>query len=111
MDKSKQEHKENIENLIKELLTYIEEARNMSDHDCSLRGDYKNNPDLLYPQTRSEYIADQISTLLASNDWVNGEDESILDEMLGLAGQLSMDVSQLDVWHDLFELANRLRTK
>lgn len=109
MNKSTQEYKNNIVNLIKELLLYIDEARNMTDHDLSLKGDYKNNPTLRYPQTQSEYIADRISTLLASNDWVNGEDGPILDEMLELAGQLDMNVCQPDVWRDLFKLADELK--
>jgi hypothetical protein len=104
-----QEHNANILNLTKELFAYINEARSMTEYERTLKGDYKNNPDLHYPQTQSEHIADKISTLLASNDWVNGEDEPVLDEMLGLAGQLDIDVNQPDVWQDLFKLADELK--
>lgn len=109
MNKSEQKYKDNIANLVKELFIYINEVRSMSEYDRSLKGDYKNNPELRYPQTQSEYLADKISTLLASNDLINGEDTPILDEMLELAGQLDTDVNQPDVWQDLFKLADELK--
>lgn len=107
MDNTKQELKSS--DLVKELLSYIDEARKMTDQDRNLIGNYKNDPTLRYPQTKSEYIVDKISTLLASSDLVNGEDEPILDEMLGLVGQLDIDVNRPDVWLDLFKLSDELR--
>ena len=107
MDKIEQKHKSN--NLIKELLSYVDEAYKMTDHERSLRGNYKNDSSLRYPQTKAEYIADKISTLLASSDLTNDEDEPILDELLGLAGQLDIDVNQPGVWLDLFKLSDELR--
>lgn len=98
-----------IDNLAKELLVFIDEARSMTNSDRSLKGDYRNNPNLRYPQTHSEYIADKISTLLSSCNSINGEDTPILDEILGLAGQLDTNVDQPDVWQDLFKLADELR--
>ena len=107
MDKTKQEHKNS--NLIKELLSYIDEACNMTDHERNLAGDYKNDSTLRYPQTKSEYIVDKISTLLASSDLVDDENEPILDEMLGLVGQLDININQPVVWLDLFKLSDELK--
>jgi len=107
MDKNKKECKNS--ELIKELLTCIDEVRKMTDHDRNLMGDYKNDTTLRYPQTKSEYFVDKISTLLAHSDLVSDENEPILDEMLGLAGQLDIDVNQPEVWQDLFKLSDDLR--
>ena len=54
-----QDHKNDTINIIKEFFVYIDEARKMTDHDRNLMGDYKNDPTLRYPQTKSEYIVDK----------------------------------------------------
>jgi hypothetical protein len=70
-------------------------------------GDYHNTKNR-YPQTIGERIADALSYILASQDWVDGESEPILDEMLGIVSQLDIDVSDIRNWQDLFLVSENL---
>jgi hypothetical protein len=69
-------------------------------------GDCKNNPELKYPQTKSEYIVSELLSLLLSQDWV--DDEPVLDEMISVLSQLDMGVDKPREWQELFELAKKL---
>ena len=106
---SKQDYNDNINDFIQNLFIYIDKARNMAKNELILSGDYKNNPELRYQQTQSEYIADKISTLLASKNLIDDRYEPILDEMLDLSGKLDIDVAQPDMWKNLFALADELK--
>lgn len=96
------------ENLINEIFSIINEARSIKEVELCQKTDYKNNPDLRYPQTKSEQIVDKLLTLLL-NDLIDCEDEPILDEMCNFVGQLDMDVNQPNIWKDLFKLADEYK--
>lgn len=70
------------------------------------KGEYAADPSLRYPQTKGEYLADSLSSLLASQSWIDGESEPALDELLGIVGQLDQDVAQPEVWQELLALAD-----
>ena len=109
MNNIQQDNEDSRDCLIQNLFIYIDEARNMTRDDLILSGDYKNHPELRYPQTQSEHIVDSISTLLASNDLIDDKYEPILDEMLDLSGKLDIDAAQPDIWKNLFALADELK--
>lgn len=94
--------------LIAKLKELVISARATPLNELCRAGDYKTNSELKYPQNKGEHIADTISTLLASQSWIDGETEPELDEILDLAGWLDKDVNHPDVWQELFEKVESL---
>lgn len=94
--------------LIGKLKDYIRDAQSISLDELCASGDYANYPELKYPQTKGEYLADSMSTLLASQSWIDGEVEPLLDDILEIVGLLDVDVKQPDVWQQLFFLSKKL---
>lgn len=93
--------------LIIKLKSYIGEAQKIPLSELCKKGDYIQSV-LKYPQTNGEYLADSISTLLASQSWIDGESEPALDDILDVAGQLDIEVNQPEVWRELFKLAQKI---
>lgn len=94
--------------LIAKLKSYISDAQTTPISELCKVGDYKNQPDLRYPQTKGEYLADSITTLLASQSWIDGESEPLFDDILDVAGQLDKDANQPEAWRELFELVLKI---
>lgn len=94
--------------LIAKLKSYISDAQSTPIAELCKAGDYKNQPDLRYPQTKGEYLVDSITFLLASQSWIDGEREPLLDNLLSVAGQLDKDINQPEAWQELFELAKEI---
>lgn len=92
--------------LIVKLKSLIADAKNMPLEELCKIGDYKNNPDLKYPQTKSEHIVSEALGLLLSQDWV--DDDPLLDEMTSVFGQLDTGVDKPQDWQELFALAEEI---
>lgn len=93
--------------LIVKLKGYINEAEKAPLSELCIGGDY-TRPESRYPQTKGERLTDAISTLLASQSWIDSNAEPILDEILDITGQLDIDVNRPDAWQELFKLARKL---
>lgn len=89
--------------LITKLKGLISDAKHTPLEELCKTGDYKNNPDLKYPQTKSEHIVSEALDLLLSQDWV--DDDPVLDEMTSVLGQLDTGVDKPQDWQELFTLA------
>lgn len=94
--------------LITKLTGYISEAQKTPLLELCKKGDY-SQPHLRYPQTKGEYLADSMSTLLASQSWIDGESEPVLDDILGVLGPLDINVNQPEAWKELFEIAKEIQ--
>lgn len=92
--------------LVTKLKGLIADAKSMALEELCKIGDYKNNPDLKYPQTKSEHIVSEALDLLLSQDWV--DDDPVLDEMTSVLGQLDTGVDKPQDWQELFALANEI---
>ncbi|HJP80891.1 MAG TPA: hypothetical protein VJ841_00640 [Candidatus Saccharimonadales bacterium] len=92
--------------LVTKLKKLVDNAKSLSPEERYKSGGYKNNPDLKYPQTKSEYIVVEALNLLLDVDWV--DDDPLLDEITSIIGQLDTDVNQPLVWEDLFRLMREL---
>jgi hypothetical protein len=93
--------------LVEELRSYIRDAERTPLSQLCKKGDYTQSG-LRYPQEKGEYLADKISTALASQSWIDGESEPVLDQMLAVVGQLDIDANQPEVWQELFDLSQEL---
>ncbi len=71
-------------------------------------GDRKTHPELLYPSTKGEIMIDHLVQVLASQDWIDGESEPILDDMLGVASMLDIDIENEENWRILIELSGQI---
>lgn len=96
--------------VIEQLESLISDAQRVSITELCKKGNYKQQPDLRYPQTKGEYIADSISTLLASQSWIDGTTEPLLDDILEVAGELDKDANQPNKWEQLFNLAEQIQS-
>lgn len=94
--------------LIARLMVLIDDAQSTPLSELCERGDYNNQSELRYPQTKGEFLADNISTLLASQTWIDGETEPILDDMLGVVSLLDTNANRPDTWRELFDLSKLL---
>lgn len=92
--------------LIAKLKGLINDAQKTPLSELNKGGDYKSNPELRYPQTKSEYIVSEALDLLLSQDWV--DDEPVPDEMVSILSQLDTGVDKPQDWQKLFELAKKL---
>lgn len=93
--------------LIHQLEGYLRDVENTPLPDLCLKGDYRQ-PGLKYPQEKGEYLADTISTLLATQSWIDAESEPVLDQILTVVGQLDTDANQPAVWQELSDLSHEL---
>lgn len=92
--------------LVAKLKGLIADAKSLPLEELCKPGDYKNNSDSKYPQTKSEHIVSEALDLLLSQDWV--DDDPVLDEMTGVLGQLDTSVDKLQDWQELFTLADQI---
>lgn len=92
--------------LVAKLKGLIADAKNTPLEELCKAGDYKNNPDLKYPQTEGEHIVSEALDLLLSQDWV--DDDPVLDEMTSVLGQLDTGVDKPQDWQELFALADEI---
>ncbi len=88
--------------LVPRLKSLISDAKSTPIEELCKRGDYGNQPNLKYPQTKGEKIVDEALSLLLSQDWV--DNDPILDEAISILGQLDMDASKSIEWQALFKL-------
>jgi hypothetical protein len=63
------------------------------------------------PSTQAvrERIIDHIGYTLASQDWINGESEPILDDLLGIVSQLDINPNDERLWRELLDGITDLR--
>lgn len=94
--------------LIARLTSLIDEAKEMSSGELCRAGNYKTDPNLHHPHTKSERIVDGIVSLMLFQSWADAETEPVLDEIFSLAGQLDKDVNQPRVWQELFQLVEEV---
>lgn len=94
--------------LISKLKDYINDAQSLPPSELHRVGDYENQPELRYPQTKSEYLVHKMLTLMLSQSWLDAETEPVLDEMTSILGQLDTGVNKPEDWHELFRLADRI---
>lgn len=94
--------------LIERITKLVSDLDDSTIDELCQRGKYAEDPNLRYPQTRGEHIADEVSTLLASQSWIDGEAEPLLDDMLEMSGQLDQDVDQPDIWKQLLRSIRQL---
>lgn len=101
------EHNAPREQVVDAVKSLILQAKNIPIDHLIARGEYKN-PNTKFPQTIGEKIADALSYLLASQDWIDNETEPILGEMFSIISQLDMDVSDSEDWRELFLISEKL---
>jgi len=89
--------------MLKELIT---NAENLLPEERCKTGDYKNNPNVRYPQTESERIVVKALDLLLDQEWV--DDDPLLSEILDVLGQLDTGVNKPWAWQELFKLKGEL---
>ena len=77
-------------------LSQLTEARNL------------NNPEARYPETLGERIANSVTYVLATQDWLEDDSDDILSEIFDVMTQLDISVSSADDWKSFFELTERL---
>ena len=94
--------------LIAKLKGYISDAQKVPISELCKAGDYENQPGLRYPQTKGEYLVDEMLSLLLSQSWIDPESEPVLDEMTSILGQLDMGVDKPEEWQELFQLAEEI---
>lgn len=92
--------------LITKLKSLIAKAKNMPLNELCKVGEYNNNRDIKYPQTKGECIVDEALTLLLSQAWV--DDDPALDEIESALGPLDIDVNKPAYWQELFKLVDEL---
>ena len=93
--------------LTSKLKGLINDAKNLPIEVLHKAGDYKDNPNLRYPQTPSEDIVAEALSLLLEQDWI--DDDPILNEITSVFGQLDTGVNNPSAWQDLFQLAEELK--
>ena len=67
-----------------------------------------SNPGARYPITLGERIANSVSYVLATQDWLEDDSDDILSEIFDVMTQLDISVSSADDWKSFFELTERL---
>lgn len=93
--------------LIRKLSDMIRVAENMPIEELCKTGDYDVEPNLKYPQTKSEHIITEALGLLLSQDWV--DNDPILDDIASVLGQLDTGVNKIWAWQKLFRLAKEIK--
>lgn len=93
--------------LMRNLNDLIRTAENIPIEELCKTGNYDAEPNLKYPQTKSEHIVSKALGLLLSQDWV--DDDPILDDITGVLGQLDTGVNKIWAWQELFRLAREIK--
>lgn len=93
--------------LIKSLIDILEAADNMTIKQLCNGADYKHNPELRFPQTKSEHIVSDALSLLLEHDFV--DDDPLLDEITSIFSQLDTDVNKPQEWQELKRLMIELK--
>ena len=84
---------------VRDLLEY---AKKLPLKDLCKEGDYKNNSNLRYPQTRGEQVVDALLTYTLHDS--RAEDNPVIDEMMSILSQLDTGVNKPEEWQSLFAL-------
>lgn len=86
----------------------VDEAKELPANERESRGDYHNLSNK-FPQTKGEDIASDISSCLATQDWLNWDSDPQLEEIGSIAGSLEMYTDDHMLWQELFERADKLQ--
>jgi len=96
--------------LINKVKDFLHEAKKMPLSELCKTGDYKNQPDLKYPQTKAEYLAYSMLNLLLDQSWLEPDTDPLLDEILNELSSLDMGVNSPKTWQELFKLSEELES-
>jgi hypothetical protein len=86
------------------VLALIQAARAMDIAELCKRGDY-NQPNVLYPQTKSERIVDELLCLMLH------ESDPTLDEASSILSNLDKGVDKPEDWRALFAIADEIESR
>lgn len=86
------------------VLALIQAARAMDIAELCKRGDY-NQPNVLYPQTKSERIVDKLLCLMLH------ESDPALDEASSILSNLDKGVDKPEDWRALFAIADEIESR